>query len=49
MNEKTQHMEENIEKVRREKKTILYSTVGLLSGKIYIGLKLPQIYILCDT
>jgi hypothetical protein len=23
--------------------------VGLLSGKIYIGLKLPQIYILCDT
>jgi hypothetical protein len=49
MNEKTKHMEENIEKVRREKETILYAIVGQLSKKIYIGIKLPQIYILCDT
>jgi hypothetical protein len=43
------HMEENIKKVRREKKTILYAIVGLLPRKIYIGIKLTQIYIICDT
>jgi hypothetical protein len=47
MNERTQHMEENIEKVRRKTKTILYATEDLLSRKKYIGIKFPQIYILC--
>jgi hypothetical protein len=49
LNELKKHMKENIKKVRREKKTILYAIVGLLSRKIYIGIKLPQIYIACDT
>jgi hypothetical protein len=49
MNEKTQHMEENIEKVRREKKTIIDAIGGLLSGKTYIRIKSPQNYINCDT
>jgi hypothetical protein len=45
MNEKTQHMGESIEKVRREKKTIPYAIVGLLSRKFYNGIKFPQVYI----
>jgi hypothetical protein len=49
MNEMMKHMEENIEKVRRENKTILYAIVGLLSRKMYIGIKFPQIYIIRDT
>jgi hypothetical protein len=49
MNEKTQYMVGNIEKVRRKKKTILYAVVGLLSRNISILIKFPQIYILCDT
>jgi hypothetical protein len=49
MNEKMKHVEENIEKVRRENKTILYAIVGLLSRKIYIAIKFPQIYALCAT
>jgi hypothetical protein len=49
MNNKTKHMEENIENVRREKKTIIDAIVGLLSRTIYLGIKFLQIYILCDT
>jgi hypothetical protein len=41
-------MEENIEKVRREKKTIPYAIVVLLSRKFYIGIKFPQVYIFFD-
>jgi hypothetical protein len=49
MKEKMKHMEENIEKVRRKKKTILFAVVGLLSRNIYIGVKFPQIYIFFYT
>jgi hypothetical protein len=49
MNEKMKHMEENIKKVRRENKTILYAIVGLRTRKIYISMKFPQIYIIFDT
>jgi hypothetical protein len=34
MNEKSKNMDENIKKVRRENKTILYAIVGLLSRNI---------------
>jgi hypothetical protein len=49
MNEKAKHMEENIERVRKKKKTILHATVGLLSSKCYIGIKFRHTYIPCDN
>jgi hypothetical protein len=49
MNEKMKHVEENIEKVRRENKKTLYAIVSLLPRKIYIAIKFPQIYTLCAT